>query len=86
MKEWNGATSLLMLALTRPEWTLLVFFCELFYYAWGQTESGLKILDPRPFNTWVEARFDDSARHAPFFPPPRRILFAVLQRMLPCEV
>ena len=50
VKEWNRAATLLMLALTRTEWTLLELVCELFHYAWGETESCLKILNSRPFD------------------------------------
>ena len=51
------AATLLMLALTRTEWTLLEFVCELFHYAWGETESRLKIVNSRPFDAWVDTRF-----------------------------
>ena len=84
MKEWNQAAMLLMLALTRTEWTLLEFVCELFHYAWGETH--LKIVNSRPFDAWVDTRFYHPTRQAPFFPPPRRVLFMVVKGVFPCKV
>ena len=86
VKEWNRAATLLMLALTRTEWTLLEFVSELFHYAWGEMESRLKIMNSRQFDVWVDTRFYHPTRHAPFFPPPRHVPFAVVKGMFPCKV